>query len=296
MSKNELQIIDNNKNLPIGSIDGYMQRVNHIPMLSAEEEYTLGKKLQTEGDLEAAQKLVTSHLRYVVRVAKGYLGYGLHLSDLIQEGTIGLMKAVKRFDPDKGVRLVSFAVHWIKAEIHEFIIRNWRIVKVATTKAQRKLFFNLRSSKKRLGWFTQEEVNSIAQELGVKPEEVVRMEQRMQCGDIAFDLPGEHDEYTIPAPIEYLESDERDPLLLLEQANWSNYTQNKVQEIISSLDQRSRDILDKRYMAEQQATLSELANKYKISAERVRQLEQSALNKIKQAIAVDEITAVEKNS
>lgn len=289
MNKNELQVVDANKKLPIGSIDAYIQRINATPLLSAEEEYALGKKLQEEGDLEAAQKLVTSHLRYVVRVAKGYLGYGLHLPDLIQEGTIGLMKAVKRFDPDKGVRLVSFAVHWIKAEIHEFIIRNWRIVKVATTKAQRKLFFNLRSNKKKLGWFTQEEVNSIAQSLGVKPEEVIRMEQRLHSGDVAFDLPANHDEYTLPAPIEYLESEEHDPLLQLEQENWSNYTQTKVQEVISALDNRSRDILDKRYMSEQQATLSELANKHNISAERVRQLEQNAINKIKQAIVVDDV-------
>lgn len=289
MSKNELQVVENNKNLPIGSIEAYIHRINNIPMLSAEEEYNLGKKLQEEGDLEAAQKLVTSHLRYVVRVAKGYLGYGLHLPDLIQEGTVGLMKAVKRFDPDKGVRLVSFAVHWIKAEIHEFIIRNWRIVKVATTKAQRKLFFNLRSNKKRLGWFTQEEVLAVAQALGVKPEEVVRMEQRLQSNDVAFDLPVDHDEHTLPAPIEFLGSEEHDPLLQLEQGNWSDYTQNKLQEVIATLDHRSRDILDKRYMSEQQVTLSELASKHNISTERVRQIEQNAINKIKQAIVLGKV-------
>lgn len=290
MSKNELQLLDANNQLPIGSLDAYIQRINHIPMLSAEEEYNLGKKLQEEGNLAAAQKLVTSHLRYVVRVARGYLGYGLQLSDLIQEGTVGLMKAVKRFDPDQGVRLVSFAVHWIKAEIHEFIIRNWRIVKVATTKAQRKLFFNLRSNKKKLAWFTNDEIHAVAEELGVKPEEVIRMEQRLQASDLAFDLPANHDEHTLPAPIEYLESNERDPLLQLEQANWHNYTENKMQEIIASLDQRSQDILDKRYLSEKQSTLTELASKYQISTERVRQLEQNAINKIKKAILITETT------
>lgn len=294
VKKNELQVIDKNKNLPISSIDAYIQRINSFPMLTAEEEYTLGKKLKEEGDLEAAQKLVTSHLRYVVRVARGYLGYGLHLPDLIQEGTVGLMKAVKRFDPDKGVRLVSFAVHWIKAEIHEFIIRNWRIVKIATTKAQRKLFFNLRSNKQHLGWFTNEEVHSVAAELGVKPEEVVRMEERLQSGDIAFDLPVNHDDHALPAPIEYLESEERDPSLQLEQENWSNFTHSKVQQVISALDDRSKDILNKRFMSEQQATLHELAAKYNISAERVRQLEQNVVNKIKQAIVVEDIDSVDE--
>ncbi len=288
MGENELQVV--NKQLPIGSIEAYIQRVNSVPMLSAEEEYALGKKLQEEGDLEAAQKLVTSHLRYVVKVAKGYLGYGLHLSDLVQEGTVGLMKAVKRFDPDKGVRLVSFAVHWIKAEIHEFIIRNWRIVKIATTKAQRKLFFNLRSNKKNLGWFTQEEIASVAKDLGVKPEEVIRMEQRLSSHDVAFDLPEEHEEHALLAPSEYLISGECDPLLQLELENWDDHTQNKLQEVVSSLDQRSRDILDQRYMAEQKATLVELANKYNISPERVRQLEQTAINKIKQAVAIEKAT------
>ena len=282
MSKNELQVVD--QKLPIGSVEGYINRVNSIPMLSAEEEYSLGKKLQEEGDLEAAQKLVTSHLRYVVRVSKGYLGYGLHLSDLIQEGTVGLMKAVKRFDPDKGVRLVSFAVHWIKAEIHEFIIRNWRIVKIATTKAQRKLFFNLRSNKKRLGWFTQEEITTISKELGVKPEEVVRMEQRLHSSDLSFDLPEESDDSKTLAPVEYLESMERDPLLQLEQQDWYEHSQNKLQDIMEQLDHRSKDILNKRYMSEKKATLGELAKKYNISAERVRQLEQNVINKIKEAV------------
>ena len=286
MSEQELHVV--NSQLPIGSIEAYIQRVNSIPMLSAEEEYALGKKLQDEGDLDAAQKLVTSHLRYVVRVAKGYLGYGLQLPDLVQEGTIGLMKAVKRFDPDKGVRLVSFAVHWIKAEMHEFVIRNWRIVKVATTKAQRKLFFNLRSSKKHLGWFTKEEIEAVARDLGVKPEEVVCMEQRLSAHDVAFDLPTDHDDEHISAlPSEYLISGERDPLLQLEVENWDEHAHNKVQLVISSLDERSRDILEQRYISEQKATLGDLASKYKISMERVRQLEQTAINKIKQAIAIE---------
>lgn len=285
MSEQELQIVKSQ--LPIGSMEAYIQRVNSIPMLSAAEEYALGKKLQAEGDLAAAQKLVTSHLRYVVRVAKGYLGYGLQLPDLVQEGTIGLMKAVKRFDPDKGVRLVSFAAHWIKAEIHEFVIRNWRIVKVATTKAQRKLFFNLRRSKKHLGWFTKEEVEAVARDLGVKPEEVVRMEQRLSAHDVAFDLPTEHDEeYISASPSEYLISSERDPLLQLEAENWDVHAHSKVQLVIASLDERSRDILEQRYMSAQKATLGDLASKYKISMERVRQLEQVAINKIKQAIEV----------
>ena len=288
MSSTALQTV--NTHLPIGSIEAYIQRVNTIPLLSEEEEYELGERLQKYGDLKAAQKLVTSHLRYVVRVAKGYVGYGLHLADLIQEGTIGLMKAVKRFQPNKGVRLVTFAVHWIKAEMHEFIIRNWRIVKVATTKAQRKLFFNLRSAKKYLGWFTQEEIESVAKDLGVKADEVVRMEQRLHAGDVSFDLPqiDEHsDRVALPAPSGYLESKEVDPSLQMENKNWADYTHDKLQHALISLDARSRDILEKRWIADNKSTLSELAAYYKVSVERIRQLEQNAIHKLRVALEVE---------
>lgn len=286
MSK-EVTVYKQNKetSIPVGSLDAYIQRINSIPMLSKEEEIELANKLHKDGDLAAAQKLVTAHLRYVVRVAKGYMGYGLVLSDLVQEGTVGLMKAVKRFQPDKGVRLVSFAVHWIRAEIHEYVIKNWKIVKVATTKAQRKLFFNLRSAKKRLGWFTQEEINAVANDLGVKPEEVVQMEQRLNMSDIAFELPSSDPDsdkqHLVPA--DYLKSPEIDPSVLLENQGWEQKTKEAFALAYKRLDERSQDIIQKRWLVEEgeKATLQDLAKKYSVSPERIRQLEANAINKLR---------------
>lgn len=278
--------------LPMGSLDAYILRVNQIPMLSQEEEYNLANRLQKHSDLQAAQGLVLSHLRYVVRVARGYLGYGLPLGDLIQEGTVGLMKAIKRFDPDVGVRLVSFAVHWIKAEVHEYILRNWRIVKVATTKAQRKLFFNLRKAKKRLGWYTNEEVQAIADDLGVRPDEVRRMEERLNARDATFDLPvdehGESYHSTALVPSEYLEDSSANPATQFEIQNSDHHSDSNLKTAFQSLDPRSQDILQKRFLLEEgeKATLQDLATHYNISAERVRQLEKNALLKLKNALVV----------
>lgn len=267
-----------------------MQQVNNLPMLTLEEEQELSRKLKEDGDLEAAQRLITSHLRYVVRVAKGYMGYGLLLSDLIQEGTIGLMKAVKRFEPDKKVRLVSFAVHWIKAEIHEFILRNWRIVKVATTKAQRKLFFRLRGAKKSTGWLTQEDIQTVARDLGVKPEEVVRMEQRLHAHDMSFDLPVLEDsaQLALPAPAEFLQSPDPDPAIAFEQQGWSEHVQKRLRAAFQTLDQRSQEILQKRWLAEgKKVTLQQLALEYDVSTERVRQLEKKAIEKLRREMLED---------
>jgi len=273
--------------LPIDSFEAYLQRVHQIPMLTEEEEKLLGKRYQQDNNLNAAQTLVTAHLRYVVRVARGYAGYGLQLSDLVQEGTIGLMKAVKRFNPDRGVRLVSFAVHWIKAEVHEFIIRNWRIVKIATTKAQRKLFFNLRSSKKRLGWFTQEEVKALAKDLGVKPSEVLQMEQRLNANDAVFDLPSNaQQERSLPSPREYLISPEQDPLLQLEYQDWRTCTKKKMHEALSKLDKRSKTVLTKRWLSIKKTPLQELAIFYNVSSERIRQLEKNAIQKIQKMVLI----------
>lgn len=270
--------------LPVGSLDAYIWQVNQIPMLTLEEEQAYATLFQQDGDLESARHLVLAHLRYVVRVARGYLGYGLALGDLIQEGNIGLMKAVKRFDPSMGVRLVSFAVHWIKAEIHEFVIRNWRIVKIATTKAQRKLFFKLRQKKERLGWFSDEEVNAVAFDLGVSPEEVVRMEQRLNASDIAFDAPvGDSDETTW-APAEYLTDASFDPAALLETERGELQEREQLFSAMEQLDARSQDILRQRWLEESKVTLHDLASQYGVSAERVRQLEQQALKKLKQHI------------
>ena len=280
---NALQIIQSQ--LPIGSIEAYIQRVNEIAYLSPEEEYQLSLCYQEQGDLHAAQKLVLSHMRYVVRVARGYLGYGLPLADLIQEGAVGLMKAVKRFDPKVGVRLVSFAVHWIKAEIHEYILRNWRIVKVATTKAQRKLFFNLRSAKKRLGWSSLDEVETLANDLGVTPAEVRRMEERLNAKDVAFDLPADSDAESVSsAPVEYLEDTQGNPELQLSGENWNQYVESRFKSALQKLDSRSRDILEKRWLLEEDKkfTLQDLAEIYRISPERVRQLEKLAIEKLKQ--------------
>jgi len=270
--------------LPVVSndLDSYFRDINNIPMLTAEEESALSDQLQKQGDLEAAQKLVLSNLRFVVRIARGYSGYGLPLSDLIQEGNIGLMKAVKRFDSSHKVRLVSFAVHWIRAEIHEFVIRNWRIVKIATTKPQRKLFFKLRSSKKRLGWFSHDEVKGVAKDLGVKPETVLEMEARLNNYDVAFDAPaGDDSEDTHLAPSTYLANQGMDPARAAESDDWQ---QNQLQQLSSSLetlDDRSKDILQQRWLNEDKTTLQDLAAKYNVSAERIRQLEANAIKKLR---------------
>ena len=271
--------------LPIGSLDAYIYRVNQIPMLTAQEELALATQLSQNDDLTAARKLVTAHLRYVVRVAKGYMGYGLPLGDLIQEGNIGLMKAVKRFDPKVGVRLVSFAIHWIKSEIHEFILRNWRIVKVATTKAQRKLFFNLRRYKKRLSWLTKQEVAEVANDLNVSQAEVLTMEQRLQALDPAFDGYGTQDDDSVAfAPAEYLTDNTSDPARQLESDDWAEQGKQQLLEALTQLDARSQDILQQRWLAEKKATLHDLAAKYGVSAERIRQLENNAMKKIRKAI------------
>ncbi|GIX35012.1 MAG: RNA polymerase sigma factor RpoH [Lysobacteraceae bacterium] len=273
-------------NLPVpgalGSLDAYIAAVNRIPMLTLEEEQSLARRYRDEEDLDAARQLVLSHLRFVVHVARGYNGYGLPMGDLIQEGNIGLMKAVKRFDPDLGVRLVSFAVHWIRAEMHEFILRNWRIVKVATTKAQRKLFFNLRKAKKRLGWLNQDEVETVARELNVPASEVREMESRLSGRDVAFDLPVDADDDAIPAPVAYLEDHGADPGVRLEQETEEVDRIERLQQGLARLDARSRDILRRRWLdGDGKATLQELADEYGVSAERIRQIEAQAMKKIK---------------
>ena len=280
------------KSLSIGSIASYIIWVNRIPLLSAEEEYDLANELLKNNDLESARKLVLSHLRFVVRIARGYLGYGLSQADLIQEGNIGLMKAIKRFNPQFGIRLVSFAVHWIRAEIHEFILRNWRIVKIATTKAQRKLFFNLRKHSKKRGWFSDHEASVLAEELSVSTKDVRQMEERLNSHDEAFDgTDEENDEGNITAswgaPANYLEDKRYNPALQLEQSDWADDQEHRLYHAIQSLDDRSRDILYQRWLNEKKLTLHELAEKYAISAERIRQLEKNAMQKIRTIIADD---------
>jgi RNA polymerase sigma-32 factor len=271
--------------VPTGNLESYIQATRSIPMLSADEERELATRLQDEGDLDAAQQLVLAHLRFVVHVARGYSGYGLPQADLIQEGNIGLMKAVKRFDPSVGVRLVSFAVYWIRAEIHEFILRNWRIVKVATTKAQRKLFFNLRSSKTRLGWFNQEEVERVADDLGVTPKDVLEMESRMSGHDITFDAPDDDDENTHTfAPANYLQDMSQEPARIIEADNSTDHNHEQLSTALTKLDDRSRDIIQQRWLAEDKKTLHQLADKYQVSAERIRQLENNAIKKLKLAM------------
>lgn len=269
-----------------GGLEAYIQRVNQIPMLAAEEEKSLAERWYYDHDLEAARELVKAHLRFVVRVARGYMGYGLPLGDLIQEGNIGLMKAVKRFNPELGVRLVSFAVHWIKAEIHEFIIRNWRIVKVATTKAQRKLFFNLRRFTKRLGWNTSEEINTVARELNVSPKEVREMEERLNSMDVAFDSNPDHDDQDTAymSPANYLPDYSQDPARVLEAKTATEENHEHLSTALASLDDRSQDILKRRWLAEKKVTLQQLSAEYQISAERIRQLEKNAINKLKQSL------------
>lgn len=282
---NELILAQNHLPISSGSLDQYIQRINAIPLLTAEEEYELGTRFQDHGDIDAAQRMVMSHLRFVARIARGYQGYGLAMADLIQEGNVGLMKAVKRFKPDRNVRLVSFAVHWIRAEIHEFVLRNWRIVKIATTKAQRKLFFNLRSSKKRLGWFSQEEVEAVAKDLNVKPETVLEMEARLSNYDMAFDGDQDDDDDNHIAPATYLTSHTDDPASQLEKDDWKGQQLEALSESLADLDDRSRDILMSRWLDdENKATLHELADKYQVSAERIRQLEKNAMKKLKAAM------------
>lgn len=273
--------------LSIGSLETYIHYVNQIPMLSADEERTLAEKLVSDADVESARKLILAHLRYVVRIAKGYMGYGLSLNDLIQEGNIGLMKAVKRFDPSVGVRLVSFAVHWIKAEIHEFVIKNWRIVKVATTKAQRKLFFNLRQMKNHLGWLTKDEVKHIAEDLGVSQADVLNMEQRLHATDAPFDAPEDSENdtgFTQISPEHYLEDDSMNPALLLEANNAEENGKERLVNALQRLDARSQDILKQRWLNSEKATLHHLAAQYSVSAERIRQLEKNAMGKLRKAI------------
>jgi RNA polymerase sigma-32 factor len=269
-----------------GSLDAYIQEVNKVPILTLEEEQDLARRYLNDEDLEAARRMVLAHLRFVVHVAKGYTGYGLALGDLIQEGNIGLMKAVKRFDPDHGVRLVSFAVHWIRAEMHEFILRNWRIVKVATTKAQRKLFFNLRKSKKRLGWLSYDEVRTVAKDLGVKPEVVLEMESRLSGQDIGFDLSNDSDdENSYVAPVAFLETELQDPGTEAEMDDYRDHNDTLLYAGLDELDERSRNIIQSRWLQEDnKATLQELADQYGVSAERIRQLEANALKKMRATI------------
>lgn len=278
--------------LTVGSINAYISWVNRIPMLTAEEEKALSLRLKEHNDLEAARKLVLSHLRFVVRIARGYSGYGLPQADLIQEGNIGLMKAVKRFDPSIGVRLVSFAVHWIRAEIHEFVLRNWRIVKVATTKAQRKLFFNLRKHSKKRGWLSNSEALAVAEELNVRTKDVRQMEERLSNFDEAFDGEDDRDDHgghnALNAPSQYLEDKRYNPALQLERSDWSQDQESRLHQAMAGLDERSQQILHDRWLSENKITLQELAAKYHVSAERIRQLERNAMQKLRDRLLVDQ--------
>jgi RNA polymerase sigma-32 factor len=269
------------------SLDGYIRSANSYPMLTAEEERELAERLFYKGEIDAAKGLILSHLRFVVHVARGYSGYGLPMADLVQEGNIGLMKAVKRFNPEMGVRLVSFAVHWIKAEIHEYVLRNWRIVKIATTKAQRKLFFNLRKSKKRLGWFNNTEVETVARELGVEPSEVREMESRLAAQDASFELTVDDDDSSSQvstAPVLYLKDKASDVANNLEEANWEAHTNKRLSLALSSLDERSQHIVRARWLDDNKLTLQDLADEYGVSAERIRQLEKNAMKRLKDSV------------
>lgn len=266
-------------------LSGYLAKISGIDVLTAEEEQGLARRLRDSDDLSAARDLIMSQLRFVVHIARTYKGYGLPLADLIQEGNIGLMKAVKRFDPEHGVRLISFAVHWIRAEIHEFVIRNWRIVKVATTKAQRKLFFKLRSAKKQLNWFSQEEVQAVAKDLGVEPAVVMEMESRMTGNDTAFDAPNNNSEDRALAPAEMLEQENADPSELLENADGYHQSVQGLMNGMNELDDRSKTILQRRWLQDNKATLHELADEYGVSAERIRQIEKAAMKKLKTSLA-----------
>ncbi len=266
--------------LPTQNLDAYKQAVQRFPLLELEEERELAARFREEEDLDAAWRLVTSHLRFVVKIARGYAGYGLSQGDLIQEGNVGLMKAVKRFDPEVGVRLVSFAVHWVRAEIHEYILKNWRVVKVATTKAQRKLFFNLRGAKKRLGWLNQAEAAEIAEDLGVTPTEVVEMERRLSARDEAFESPVDNDDVTF-APVAFLEDSRFEPSATVEAQDWEAHAAERVRAGLETLDERSRDIVQRRWVEEPKSTLHELADEYGVSAERIRQIEATAMKKLR---------------
>ena len=270
---------------PLGSLDAYIERVSQIPVLSRETELELATRFRRDNDLDAARELVLAHLRFVVHVARGYMGYGLPIGDLIQEGNVGLMKAVKRFDPAVGVRLVSFAVHWIRAEIHEYVLRNWRLVKIATTKAQRKLFFNLRRLKKNLAWLSDSETRAVAKDLGVTPEEVTEMEKRLAARDLSFDPVPESDEEDTYSPAMYLPAADADPSVEVEEKEWEESTADRLGEALEMLDARSRDILKSRWMTDNKATLHELAARYHVSAERIRQIEANAIKKLRALIA-----------
>src|SRR5271165_4556005 len=274
---------------PVGSLDSYIDRVSQIPVLSREEEVALAIRFRSEGDLEAARELVLSHLRFVVHIARGYLGYGLPMGDLVQEGNVGLMKAVKRFDPNVGVRLVSFAVHWIRAEIHEYVLRNWRLVKVATTKAQRKLFFNLRRLKKNLTWLTAEETRAVAADLGVTIAEVTEMERRLSARDLSFDLGADADEEESYGPASYLPAPDADPAQLVEAQEWSSSSSEQLSAALERLDDRSKAILRRRWMSDDKATLHELAAEYGVSAERIRQIEAVAITRLRALLPAPEL-------
>ncbi|MDH3305265.1 MAG: RNA polymerase sigma factor RpoH [Gammaproteobacteria bacterium] len=271
---------------PVGSLDAYIQAVGTIPVLSKEDEQALATRFREKQDLDAARDLVMAHLRFVVHIAKGYTGYGLPLSDLIQEGNVGLMKAVKRFDPSYDVRLVSFAVHWIRAEIHEFVLKNWRIVKVATTKAQRKLFFNLRRAKKSLAWLSADETTAVATDLGVSEKEVTEMEKRLHSRDAIFDPTPDADDDRNFTPAAYLPSPDADPASLVETADWNMDAMDRMASALKILDDRSRHILEKRWLSEEKMTLHELAAEHGVSAERIRQIESNAIKKLRNAMAV----------
>ena len=270
---------------PLGSFEAYAERISRIPVLSREAEHALAVRLRDANDLEAARLLVMSHLRFVLHIARGYAGYGLPVGDLVQEGNVGLMKAVKRFNPDQGVRLVSFAVHWIRAEIHDYVLRNWRLVKVATTKAQRKLFFNLRRMKKNLSWLTQEETQAMARDLGVTPAEVTEMEQRLSARDLSFDPTPDSDDEDSYGPSLYLPAPDSDPAVSAESEEWDSDVSSRLARAVARLDKRSQDIVRRRWIAEDKATLHELAAEYGVSAERIRQIESTAMNRLKGLMA-----------
>jgi len=275
-------------NLSVGTFDAYLNLVKQMPKLSSEQEHELAVKFRDSGDLEAARQLVMGNLRFVVHVAKGYSGYGLPMPDIIQEGNVGLMKAVKRFDPDIGVRLITFAVHWIKAEIHEYVIKNWGIVKVATTKAQRKLFFNLRKAKESTGWLSNDEAAAIASDLNVEVSSVYEMEKRLGNRDLSFDLSGdEQDDDHFVAPVSYLQQHGADPAVVLENADREGREHQALAEAMEALDERSKDILESRWLVEKKSTLHELAERYQVSAERIRQLEQNAMKKLRAALVLE---------
>ena len=274
---------------PVGSFDAYVDAVSRIPVLSREDEIELATRFRRDDDLDAARQLVLSHLRFVVHIARGYHGYGLPMGDLVQEGNVGLMKAVKRFDPAVGVRLVSFAVHWIRAEIHEYVLRNWRLVKVATTKAQRKLFFNLRKYKRRLGWLSAEETQAVARDLGVSPSEVTEMERRLASRDLSYDpAPDADEEEESYSPSAYLPAPDADPAVAVERAEWDDDVTDKVAHAMSQLDARSQAVLRARWMTDQKATLHELAEQFGVSAERIRQIEANAIKKLQKMVVAED--------